>query len=64
MIEKLIGNPILSPEIYFLTEVPSDLRMSDVTAIAGVALVLCVLATVYPALRAGRTAPADSLRYE
>ena len=43
---------------------PSDLRSQDVVRVAGIALLLSLLATLYPAWRASRTAPAEALRYE
>jgi len=63
-IESLLGGKILSPDVYYITDVPSDMRWSDVTKITLVALVLSVLATLYPAWRASRTQPAEALRYE
>ncbi|MBS34772.1 MAG: lipoprotein-releasing system transmembrane subunit LolC [Thiotrichales bacterium] len=63
-IESLLGGKILSPDVYYITDVPSDMRWSDVAKITLVALVLSVLATLYPAWRASRTQPAEALRYE
>ena len=54
----------LTPRYTPIDYVPVDLRWSDVTLIAVIALALNVLATIYPALRASRTVPADELRYE
>jgi len=55
---------ILNPDVYYNTEIPSDLHWSNVAAIALAALVLTTVATIYPALRAAGTPPADALRYE
>ena len=63
-IERLIGQKFLSPEIYYLADVPADVRPDDVTAIMIVAFVMSVLATLYPAWRAARTQPAEALRHE
>ena len=63
-IERLIGRKFLSPEIYYLADVPADVRPDDVTAIMIVAFVMSVLATLYPAWRAARTQPAEALRHE
>jgi len=54
----------MDADVYYITTIPSDLHWSNVAAIALVALLLTGLATLYPALRAARTAPADALRYE
>jgi len=63
-IEKLFGVHFLDPKLYYITELPSDLHVADVTAITLTALVMTMLATVYPAWRASRTQPAEALRYE
>ncbi len=55
---------ILNPDVYYNTDIPSDLHGSNVGLIALAALVLTTVATLYPALRAARTPPADALRYE
>jgi lipoprotein-releasing system permease protein len=63
-IERLFGIHFLSPDVYYISELPSDLQLSDVSRIASVAFVLSILATLYPAWRAARVNPAESLRYE
>lgn len=63
-LEHLMGMRFLSPEVYLLSELPSDLRIGDVRNIASVALVLSLAATLYPAWRAARMQPAEALRYE
>ena len=63
-IERLIGRKFLSPEIYYLADVPADVRGGDVIAIMIVAFVMSVLATLYPAWRAARIQPAEVLRHE
>jgi lipoprotein-releasing system permease protein len=63
-IENLLGIKFLSPEVYLISDVPSQLIWSDVIAIASVAFGLAILATFYPAWRASRTQPAEALRYE
>ncbi len=62
--EAALGAPFLDTEVYPIDYIPVDLRWTDVSMIAGVALVLNIVATIYPALRASRTVPADELRYE
>ena len=63
-LESVLGAKFLDTSVYPIDYVPVDMRWSDVTLIAVSALVLNVLATIYPALRASRTVPADELRYE
>jgi lipoprotein-releasing system permease protein len=63
-IENLFQVKFLSPDVYYISEVPSDLQWRDVIAVTVVAFVLSVLATIYPALRAANTQPAEALRYE
>ncbi|HEX5514129.1 MAG TPA: lipoprotein-releasing ABC transporter permease subunit [Gammaproteobacteria bacterium] len=63
-IERLVGVQFLPGDVYPISEMPSDLRAQDVGRIAGIALLLSLLATLYPAWRASRTAPAEALRYE
>ncbi len=63
-IERVIGAKMLSPEVYFLTELPSDLRWNDVWTTVVIALSLSLAATLYPSWRASRVNPAEALRYE
>lgn len=63
-IERLFGVQLLPQDVYYITGLPTDLQASDVTAIACVALAMAFVATLYPAWRAARTAPAEALRYE
>lgn len=63
-LESLMGRPLLNSEIYPLDYLPSALLWNDVALIVAVALALNFLATLYPAIRAANTRPADVLRYE
>jgi len=63
-IEHALGMKFLSPDVYYISELPSEMLPSDILKISIVAFVLCVLATIYPAWRASRTQPAEALRYE
>ncbi|HKQ29882.1 MAG TPA: lipoprotein-releasing ABC transporter permease subunit, partial [Burkholderiales bacterium] len=64
LLEVVFNTRFLAPEIYFISELPSDLQWGDVTVIAVVSLVLSFLSTLYPAWRAAQTQPAEALRYE
>lgn len=63
-IEGLFGIHFLDPDIYYISKLPSDLRLDDVTRVSVGAFLMCVVATLYPAWRAARTEPAEALRYE
>ena len=63
-IEQLFGVEFLPPGIYFITRLPSDLRWDDVIRIGGVAVLLSLVATIYPSHRAARTRPVEALRHE
>jgi lipoprotein-releasing system permease protein len=63
-VERWFGFQLFSPEVYAITGFPSQLEWANVAWIAAAALLLTGLATVYPALRAARVAPAEALRYE
>ncbi|MFU8896358.1 MAG: lipoprotein-releasing ABC transporter permease subunit [Gammaproteobacteria bacterium] len=63
-LESLFGFHVLPPDVYYVTRLPSDLRIPQVVMVAGIALALCLLSTIYPSLRAARTEAAEALRYE
>ncbi len=63
-IESIFGIQFLPKEVYFISTLPSDPRMSDIIPIASFSLILSLLATIYPSWRAARTKPAEALRYE
>ena len=63
-IQNVFHVQFLSPDVYYISNVPSQLNWSDVGWISGLAFVFCLLATIYPAWRASRTQPAEALRYE
>ncbi len=63
-VESAFGFRVLSPEIYFLSSLPSDLRWADVWVTAVIALVLALVATLYPSWRASKVNPVDALRYD
>lgn len=63
-IEHLFGVQFLSGDIYFLSELPSDLQWADVINITVSAFILTLLSTIYPSIRAAKIQPAEALRYE
>ncbi len=64
LLNRYTGLTLFDPDVYYLTDVPSELHRMDVLLVAGSALVVTALATIYPALRASRVSPAEALRYE
>ncbi|MGY0504630.1 lipoprotein-releasing ABC transporter permease subunit [Luteimonas sp. e5] len=64
LIERVFNVQLLPEDVYYITGLPTELRADNVILIASVALVMAFLATLYPAWRAARTAPAEALRYE
>ena len=63
-IERTFHVTFLSPDVYYISELPSDLHWPDVAWITVTAFLFCTFATLYPARRAARTDPAAALRYE
>ena len=63
-LERVLSVRFLSSEVYYITELPSDLQSGDVISITLVSLVLSFVATLYPSWRAARVNPAEALRYE
>ncbi len=63
-IEQILSVEFLSAEVYYISDLPSELRFDDVVKFAGVSLVLSLLSTLYPSWRASRTEPVEALRYE
>jgi lipoprotein-releasing system permease protein len=63
-LEKLFRFEFFNSEVYVITRLPSELRFEQIAWIAGIAMLITLLATIYPALRASRVPPADALRYE
>lgn len=64
LIERAFGVVLMPADVYYITGLPTELDPHDVLWIALVALAMAFVATIYPAWRAARTAPAEALRYE
>lgn len=63
-LEATFGIKFLAPDVYFISDLPSELRVGDVLRISAIALALALASTIYPAWAAARTAPAEALRYD
>jgi lipoprotein-releasing system permease protein len=63
-LEHLLGTQFLDARVYYMSQLPAYVELTDVLRVCGVAFLLCLLATIYPAWRAARTAPAEALRHE
>jgi lipoprotein-releasing system permease protein len=64
VLNRFTGLTLFDADVYYFTDVPSELHAADVLLVAGCALLVTTLATIYPALRASRVSPAEALRYE
>jgi lipoprotein-releasing system permease protein len=64
LLEAIVGFRFLDEKVYFMSELPAYIEWQDVLQVCGVAFVLCAIATLYPAWRAARTAPAEALRHD
>ena len=62
--EAVFGIKFLAADVYFISDLPAELRFMDVFQISSIALVLALLSTLYPAWRGARTLPAEALRYD
>jgi lipoprotein-releasing system permease protein len=62
--ESAFGIKVLAADVYFISDLPSELHYRDVSFIASIAMMLAFLSTIYPAMVAAKTAPAEALRYD
>ncbi len=63
-IERLIGFRFLAPDIYFISDFPSRVQPGDIVKVAGIAVLLAFVSTIYPAWRGAVAAPVKALRHE
>jgi lipoprotein-releasing system permease protein len=64
LLERVLHTQFMDARVYFMSDLPAHAEWQDVVRIAGVAFVLCALATLYPAWRAAGTQPAEALRHD
>jgi lipoprotein-releasing system permease protein len=64
ILETVVGVRFLDEKVYYMSELPAYIQWQDIVQVCGVAFVLCAIATLYPAWRASRTAPAEALRHD
>ncbi len=62
--EAAFGIKLLAADVYFISDLPAELRLADVVTICSIAMLLSVLSTLYPAWRGARLMPAEALRYD
>jgi lipoprotein-releasing system permease protein len=63
-IEGLFGVQFLAKDVYYISDIPSEIQLDDVIWIGLLSLGLTMLATIYPSLRAAKVNPSEALRYE
>jgi lipoprotein-releasing system permease protein len=63
-LQSALGTKLFDPEVYYLTHLPAKLEPGTVLQVVVMALVLSLLATLYPSWRAARTDPVEALRHE
>jgi lipoprotein-releasing system permease protein len=63
-LEAVLGTTFMDAKVYYMSDLPAQVRASDVWRIAATSFALCCISTLYPAWRAARTQPADALRHE
>ena len=63
-VETVLGYQFLPADVYYISDLPSQLQWHDVTVIGITAFVLSVLSTIYPSWRASKVRPAEALRYD
>ncbi len=63
-LEQIFNTDFLPSDVYYISDITADVKVSEVVTYALSAFSVTILATIYPAWRASRTLPAEALRYE
>lgn len=63
-LENIFHRNLFDPSVYFLTQMPSEIKFQDIFIVVIISLLLSFLATIYPALKASKTDPIEVLKYE
>ena len=63
-LEKITGTHFLDAKVYLMSDLPAKVQLGDVLQVSLLSLLLCLLATIYPAWRASRVLPAEALRHD
>ena len=63
-ISTFFGQELFSPQIYFLSTLPSNINFNEVFVVMGLSVSLTLLASMFPAWKASKISPAEALRYE
>jgi lipoprotein-releasing system permease protein len=64
LLQTVLGTKLMDPQVYYLTRLPARIDVAETAWIVAMALVLSVLATLYPSWRASKLDPVEALRYE
>ncbi len=64
LLERLLGFKIMASDVYYIDKLPSQVNLVDITLIVMTAILISLLATLYPSWRASKLDPAEALRYE
>jgi lipoprotein-releasing system permease protein len=64
VLESMLGTQFMDAQVYLMSDLPAQVQLGDVLQVTLLALVLCLLATIYPAWRASRVLPAEALRHD
>lgn len=64
ILEKITGTKIFEAAVYFLYNLPSEVKGGDVLLVSTISIILCFCATIYPSYKAAKLNPVDGLRYE